>query len=222
VEHWVVMVTDGTVVAFPPEIYESRELAFSEAERWRQTVSGPCEDQRELHDAPPWHVGDFTVRLIEVSASPAEPNFLWVGTYWTADGYPDPEALLLRDRAAARAWVLDPPAGFEQAIDTNESEWFVGSTYLDRGEETYAVAHRAKQVRTHLVNVVPPVPPGLARYDVEVAVSRLQRIEASVLGPPGLSRDGVEDLVQGSWAAISHQVTEDNVVTWELEGYVDS
>lgn len=219
---WVVMVTDGTVVAFPPEIYGSLEVAVSEAERWKQTLSERCGGQAESRGGPPWQVGDFTIRLIERSAYASDTftsTSTWVGTYWTADGYPDPEVELLPNRAAALAWVQDPPVGFERAVDTEESEWSVVSTYLDRGEETYAVAHRAKLVQTLLIDPAPSPSAALVRYEVEVAVSRLQRIETSFLGPPGLSRNAVEDLVEENWAAIAGHVTEDNVVTWELESY---
>jgi hypothetical protein len=58
-----------------------------------------------------------------------------------------------------------------------------------------------------------------ARYEVEVSISRLQRARAALLGPPGLSHSGVEDLVQANWASLVDQVVEDNVVEWELEAF---
>ena len=38
--HWVVLVTDGTVVSYPPEIYHSSSRASMEAERWAWLSSG--------------------------------------------------------------------------------------------------------------------------------------------------------------------------------------
>ena len=147
------MVTDGTVLAFPPEIYESLDVAISETERWKQTLTEMSGGRVEARDGPPWQVGDFTVRLVEQSAhSRGSFASAWVGTYWTADGYPDPEAELLPNRAAALAWVQEPPVGFERAVDTEQSEWSVVSTYLDRGEETYAVAHRANMISLEITS----------------------------------------------------------------------
>ena len=61
-----------------------------------------------------WQVAGRDVRLIEVTASHLtdEP---WVATYWTEDGYPEPEAALLAGREAARRWVLDDPRGQQPA-----------------------------------------------------------------------------------------------------------
>jgi hypothetical protein len=217
---WVVMVTDGTMVAFPPETYESRAVAVSEAGRWKETLSAQGGPPEESLNGPPWQVGDFTIRLVAASVYPFDTiDSPWVGAYWTADGYPDPEVELFPDRSAALAWVLDPPQGFEPAVETEESEWSVVCTYLDRGEETYAVAHRAKHVRTLHADPSPSPSAAHARYEVEIAISRLQRIEASILGPPELSREAIEDLVQENWAAIAANVTEDSVVSWELESF---
>lgn len=220
-KRWVVMVTEGTVVAFPPEIYEGVEAAAGEAERWGKTLAQLIGREVELEEGPPWHVGDLTVRLVELSGSQVHIDWAWIGTYWTADGYPDPEAMLLADRAAAVDWVLEPPTGFEPAIDVIASEWFVAATYMDRGEETYAVASQAKQIRTSLPDAPSLLPSGHIYYEIEVAVSRLQRIETLVSGPRGLSHEGVEDLVEENWAAIAAHVTEDHVITWELERLVE-
>jgi hypothetical protein len=220
-KRWVVMTTDGTVVAFPPEIYEDQEVAASEAERWGQTLAQFTGRGVEPADEAPWHVGDLTVRLVELEGLGVQHDQEWIGTYWTADGYPDPEALLLTDRAAAVDWVLEPPTGFEPAIDVNASQWFVTATYVDRGEETYAVASQAKQIRTSLSDATLSPPSGHINYEIEVAVSRLQRVETSVTGPRGLSQEGVEDLVEENWTAIAAHVTEDHVITWDLERFVE-
>jgi hypothetical protein len=220
VKLWVVMVTDGTVLTFPPEIYGSSGLAENEAKRWRRSLSefsGGRMDRDE--EGSPWHVGDFSVRLVELAASSVELESPWIGTYWTADGYPDPEALLLASRADALEWVLEPPAGFESAVDMTESEWFVACTYVDRGEETYAVAHRAKQVGAASDDPAPGPPPGHTMYDIEVSVSRLQRIETSLPGPLGLSHEAIEDLVDANWTSIVGCVVEDHVISWDLESF---
>ena len=43
-----------------------------------------------------WLVGDRDVRVVLV-----EGEGTWVGTFWTWDGYPDPEATLLLSRSEA-------------------------------------------------------------------------------------------------------------------------
>ena len=59
---------------------------------------------------------------------------------------PDPEAQLLSGREQALAWVLGPPAGSDASVETQEMPWFVSATYVNHGEEEYAVAHLAKVV----------------------------------------------------------------------------
>ena len=219
---WVLMITEGTVLAFPPEIYETDNHAMREAARWRQTVSKPGHGLPDPDDGPPWDVGDFMVRLIKLSVAPVDFDDSWVASYWTTDGYPDPEAVLLADRAAALEWVMEPPAGFGPPIETFQSELFVASTYLDRGEEAYAVAHVAKRIRTSSRDAACAPPPEQVRYEIEVAVSRLQRVEASLFGFSGLTREGVEDLVEGNWNSLVDLVVDDHVISWNVESFVET
>lgn len=62
---WVILITDGTVIEYPPEAYESAEQARNEARRWAWVLSGmgwlPIEES--AHDR--WVVGDRDVRLVQ-------------------------------------------------------------------------------------------------------------------------------------------------------------
>lgn len=137
---WIVLVTDGTVIEYPPEAYESEELARDEARRWGWIVSGmgwlPVTEQSDR-----WSVGDRDVRLVR-----AEGEGSWVGTFWTWDGYPDPEAALLRDRRSAREWAVAPLFGSLEPMSVEENDWMVVATYERKGEEAYAVAHRLRRL----------------------------------------------------------------------------
>lgn len=143
---WVLLVTGGTVIEYPPELYADRARARQEAERWAWILSGAgwSEVVRPFTDR--WEIGERDVRL--VTGEPAEPvgsGEWWVGTFWDRSGNPDPEALIFDSKNAAREWVLDPP-GVTPAIDRQELDWFIAATYLHGGEEEYAVAHLAKLV----------------------------------------------------------------------------
>lgn len=100
---WVLLVTDGLSVEFPPELYRDHDDAEREAERWarvlsarsRATVDRPFPDRLE--------VGDEWIRLV-TSFLPEESNEIWVGTYWARDGSPDPEAELFPDASEAIGW----------------------------------------------------------------------------------------------------------------------
>jgi hypothetical protein len=137
---WIVLVTDGTVIEYPPEAYDSGDLAREEARRWAWILSGmgwlPVEEEGNR-----WSVGGRDVRLVLV-----EGQGSWVGTFWTWDGYPDPEATLLGDRAQAREWVVSPVHGVLEPVSIEENDWMVVATFDRRGEEAYAVAHRVKRL----------------------------------------------------------------------------
>lgn len=138
---WVILITDGTVIEYPPEAYETAEQARDEAQRWAWIISGmgwlPIEEPADDR----WVVGDRDVRVVQADGEGA-----WVGTFWTWDGYPDPEAMLLRDRLEARAWVTSPLHGVLEPISQEENDWMIVATFERKEEEAYAVAHRLKRV----------------------------------------------------------------------------
>ena len=139
-ETWVILITDGTVIEYPPEGYDSVDHARSEARRWAWILSGmgwlPIEESQEDR----WSVGDRDVRLVR-----GEGTGDWVGTFWTWDGYPDPEAALFSGRAAASTWVTTPIDTLEP-LSVTENDWAIVATFERGGEEAYAVAHRLKRV----------------------------------------------------------------------------
>lgn len=143
---WVLLVTGGTVVEYPPEVYADLSRATTEAERWAWVLSGAgwLEIERPFPDR--WRVGEREVRLVSLTSDGWGREPLWVGVFWDRDGTPDPEAVLFEGREEARAWVLQPPAGIDKPIETEDLEWFASATYVRRGEEEYAVAHLAKVV----------------------------------------------------------------------------
>ena len=143
---WALLVTGGTVIEYPPELYADEDRAIEEAERWAWVLSGAgwLDIQRPFPGR--WHVEGRDVRLVPLASSAEPSTAWWVGTFWDRHGTPDPEALLLSGRAQALAWVLGPPAGSDPPVETQEMPWFVSATYVNHGEEEYAVAHLAKMV----------------------------------------------------------------------------
>ena len=100
---WVILITDGTVIEYAPEAYESAQQARDEAQRWAWVILALEGSIAEESLPNRWRVRDKDVRLVESNGRGG-----WVGTFWTGDGYPDPEAVILADREAARAWTLEP------------------------------------------------------------------------------------------------------------------
>jgi hypothetical protein len=135
---WILLLTDGTVIEYAPEAYGSYRQAEDEARRWAWILSGmgwlPVTEPFPNR----WTAGDHDVRLIEATGDGS-----WVGTFWTWDGYPDPEATLFPDRAEARSWAVAPIDGIEPR-SVIENAWSVVATFERKGEEAYAVTNRLK------------------------------------------------------------------------------
>jgi hypothetical protein len=142
---WVVLVTDGAVVSYPPEIYRSLSRAVLEAERWAWLSAGEglVEVDRPFDDR--WTVGERDIRLVETDPREAIVT-PWVGPYWTRDGAPDPEAVILDGEIDARKWVREPTRGSLEEPRIFDTPWSSAAVYVVRGEEEYAVAHLAKVV----------------------------------------------------------------------------
>ena len=147
---WVVLVTDGTVIEFAPELYESRLHAESEAQRWAWLVSAGGQIDIRAPFPGRFEVGIRDVRIVEVDVPEGADADPWIGTYWTRDGYPDPEAIVLAGRDDAEAWVSSPVGSRIDAQTVETNEWQVAATFLIRGQEAYAVASRAKCLREFL------------------------------------------------------------------------
>jgi hypothetical protein len=138
---WVVLVTEGTTVAYPPEIYSTLGRAVMESERWAWILGSDGAVVERPFDGR-WRTGDFDIRLVEVDWIGVFEA--WIGTYWDRDGNPDPEAVLLSDREDARSWVEVSPRVGVNPVDVIEQPWELAATYVVRGEATYATAQLAK------------------------------------------------------------------------------
>ena len=144
---YVLLITDGTAIEYPPEIYREVERGRLEAERWAWVIAGGGWQEVTEVFADRWEVAGRDIRLVPTSAQELSETS-WVGTYWTDDGYPEPEAVLFSDRESARQWALDDPRG-QQPTDFAEQPWWFAATYRrSNGEEAYAVAWLGKLVET--------------------------------------------------------------------------
>lgn len=144
--YWAVLVTDGTVIEFPPELYVSRERAVSEARRWAWLLSARGQTDVRVPFDGRWEAGFRDIRLVPIPGSGTGSRDTWVGTFWARDGYPDPEAVLLDGRAAAVEWCLSPLHRIASPVDVAETEWSIAATFNARGEDEYAVANLAKTI----------------------------------------------------------------------------
>ena len=145
-EMYAVIVTDGVALEYPPELYDTKSQATLEAERWAWVLSGTGWLEVDRPFDGRWRVGGRDVRLLPVATVSKSTSAYWIGQYWTTDGMPDPEALLLGSREDALAWVLEPPEGASPAVETTSEAWFVSATYRIGDQEAYAVASLAKHI----------------------------------------------------------------------------
>jgi hypothetical protein len=212
---WVLIITDGTVVEFPIEIYTSHSAGVREAERWAWTLAGQGEIQIDRPFTDRWTVGVRDVRLVGSEAGRFSiDEEWWVGTHWTADGYPDPEAHLLNGRSAATAWVLQEPSS-QRLNSSEEREWSIAATFGQGDDESISIASLAKVIVGSSNVARSPT----AEYQVELTGTFVQAIRSSIFGPAGLPRDGIERLVEEKWSELSaegHVLLESS---WELDDY---
>lgn len=148
---WVLLVTDGTILEFPPELYVDLSLATREAMRWAEILAM---GNRRLIRRPfegRWEVGPRDIRLVPAqlaqSLAGREP---WVGTHWTRDGYPDPEAVLLPGRIEAKAWAESPYRG-EVPVEVHDHGHELVAVFGVGDREEYSRVTRLKQVTLNLL-----------------------------------------------------------------------
>ena len=210
---WALIITDGTVVEFPVEVYIDGDRAQRESERWASALSDIVRQPIERPFEGRWEVGGLDLRLVKCSVdSFNQDDEWWVGTHCTADGHPEPEALLLPGRAAARDWVLVQP-GDLPLMSFDDGREAISAAYGVGDLESFSVAHLAKVVGTGRTR------PTDVTYDVEITGTFVQLINAQVFGPPGLSQEAIERLIEDDWAQLS---AETNVLlesSWTLESY---
>jgi len=142
---WVLLVTEGLTVAYPPEIYRERTMAEREAERWAWLFSIASELPIERPFEGRWQVGEHWIRLVDAHMYEEKSDEIWVGTYWTRDGLPDPEAELFASREEAREWAVTPSAG-RVLRELHELPWSVSAAFQIRDEQEEASVHLAKVV----------------------------------------------------------------------------
>jgi hypothetical protein len=140
------LVSEGMSIAFPPEVYRARHKAEREMTRWAQALETVATTPAVTPFSGRREIGDYWVRLVDAEGTPSSASALWVCTFWTTDGYPDPEALLVQGRARARDWVRQPLSEALPPVSWSSGEWSETATFIDKGEECTAEAHLAKIV----------------------------------------------------------------------------
>ena len=145
VSAWVVLVTDGLALEVAPEVFLDEGLAKGSAENWAWFLSSGGEFRIERPFEGRHRIGHRDVRLVQTQLPETWADELWVGTHWTEDGYPDPEATLLAGSAAARAWVTAPLAG-KIPDEARASRWHFAATFRYGDEEAHSVAYAGKFV----------------------------------------------------------------------------
>ena len=82
--------------------------------------------------------------------------------------------------------------------------------------ESFSVAHLAKVVG------IGRTPPTDVTYDVEITGTFVQLINAQVFGPPGLSREAIDALIEQNWAELSAEAHVLLESSWELDDFRES
>jgi hypothetical protein len=211
---FIVMVTSGTIIEYAPEVYRSRSLAANEAERWAWSLSTSLQRPVNRPFEDRWEIGDHDVRLVSADATGVDlTREWWVGTHWTSDGSPDPEARLISGKAAAREWVEQEPG--QPMNELHETRWAIAASFGPEDDEV-SVAHLAK-----ICDRLEPKPLAYVEYDIELTGTFVQTISGTLEGPPGLSRDGVDALIERNWAELSANTDVLLESSWEIERFTE-
>jgi hypothetical protein len=211
-EAYVVMVTSGTIIEYAPEIYRSLSVASDEAERWALLLGAMSGRQVKRPFEGRWQTADFDVRLVTTDVTGLDPTReWWVGTHWSADGSPEPEALLLAGKMAAREWVGQEPG--RSMNELHETRWMISASFGSEDDEI-SVAHVAK-----ICDRLEADPPEHVEYEVELTGTFVQTISGTVEGPPGLSRHGVDVLIERNWHELSANTDVLLESSWILDSY---
>jgi hypothetical protein len=210
-EAYVVMVSSGTIIEYAPEIYRSLSVASDEAERWASLLGTRSRRQVKRPFEGRWETDDFEVRLVTTNVTGLDPTReWWVGTHWSADGSPEPEALLLSGKVAAREWVEQEPG--QRLNEVNETRWTISASFGPEGDDI-SVAHLAK------IDRLEAGPPEEVEYEVKLTGTFVQTIWGRIEGPRGLSRAGVEELIEANWAELSMNTDVLLESSWELDDF---
>ena len=212
----IILILIFTIVEYAPEIYRSHVSGIREARRWASILASEEQMHVEYPFEDRWEVGNRDVRLVSTicETTGGDPSFApWVGTHWTVDGYPDPEAIVLGNREAAYRWVLEPP-GSSNPRDVDDDEWTISAAFGSPANPSYSVAHLGK------VFLWPEsVPSADVDYEVEVTGTFVQSIRGSVCGPPGLGRRAIERRIEENWAELSAAPDFLLESSWELDSF---
>ena len=214
---WVLLVTDGLTIEFPPELYREHDDAAREAERWARVLSARSGVRIERPFQDRWQVGDEWIRLTPSFLS-EDGHEIWVGTYWTRDGSPEPEAELFADGNEARSWVREPAAG-AALVESHETAWSATASYRVRGGEEEAEAHRAKIVAdTSATSPSTPVPRIVYGFEVsEGGIPQSPDVFGLELARDQALREVIQDeLSRGDWRHFVSATAEGNYVEAEM------
>ena len=211
---WVLLITSGTIKLYAPELYASEETARLEAERWAMSLSDREGQGIQIPFENRWEIGDDSVRLVPVprESSASLGGSWWVGTHWTKDGYPEPEATLLLGRTQARSWVLESPPG-EELTSFHDGRWALSAEFGGI-EGSISSADLAKCIPTQA-----RVSRATVAYELELTATFVQLINSRILGQAGLTRSGIEELIDGAWG---HLAAETGILlesSWELNSF---
>ena len=217
-EWWVLVVTDGLTIEFPPELYRDHDAAHSEGERWARALSRRSRSPIERPFEDRWQVGDEWIRLTH-SFLPEEGSEIWAITYWTRDGYPEPEAELITDAAEARAWVLEARAG-AVLLESHDTPWSATAGFQVRGGEEEAEAHRCKVVARGPAALTPDASGPLDIFGYEVSEGLTP--QGPVLFRSETARDNdlkstlTREVAQRDWKDFVAATAESNYVEGDL------
>jgi hypothetical protein len=216
---WLLIVTDGLAIEFPPEIYLSEREANRGGEFWSWVLSGPDRSEVDLPFPGRWQVGFRDIRLSTCEVDDLDVGVgWWAGIHWTSHGFPDPEGVVLRGRDDARAWCIAPLDG-DPPDSVRESDWMIEAEFPGHDVPETSVVARAKVVRFASTE---DRGAASARYVVQLTATFVHNIQTTIKGSPGLEQEEIERLIAADWPNISQETGVLLESSWELESFVGS
>jgi hypothetical protein len=213
---WVVAITEGTELRFPPEVYPTLSRATHEAYHWRWFLSRADEAKSTEVTEGHWRVGRVHVHLAPATLPSSPPGLeLWVG-FQTRGPASQPRFALFASRGEARTWVLSGSRLMKRA--SREQPLCTTAQYGSDKTELWVGCHRAKTSPWQDGSLLegPSNLEETTEYAFVVTATYTHVVNSTIRALPGLSHEELADVVERDFPHLASYRGSATELDWTL------